>query len=242
MADQTLLAVREADVVVFLVDGRAGLVPLDHDIAELLRREARRTVLCVNKVDGIGEDRAQLEFHELGFERTVPRRRLPQPRRAAPDRHDRRSARRARGGAPRRASRAPARSSRAGRALGGPCGCRAGRRRCRGSRRARATARRIRCPGRCPGRRPTASPDASPEALPHEVRIAFVGRPQRRQVDADQPSSRRGQARRLRQARHHAGTPCRCRSRGAGPRLHADRHGRCQAPRQVSARRSRYSA
>ena len=72
MADQTLLAVREADVVVFLVDGREGLVPTDHDIAALLRREARRTVLCVNKIDGIGEDRAQLEFHELGFERTVP--------------------------------------------------------------------------------------------------------------------------------------------------------------------------
>ena len=72
MAEQTLLAVREADVVVFLVDGREGLVPTDHDIAALLRREARRTVLCVNKIDGIGEERAQLEFHELGFERTVP--------------------------------------------------------------------------------------------------------------------------------------------------------------------------
>ena len=72
MADQTRLAVREADLVVFLVDGRDGLVPLDRDIADLLRREARRVVLCVNKVDGIGEERAQLEFHELGFERVVP--------------------------------------------------------------------------------------------------------------------------------------------------------------------------
>lgn len=72
MADQTLLAVREADVVVFLVDGRDGLVPVDRDIADLLRREARHTVLCVNKIDGIGEDRAQLDFHELGFETTVP--------------------------------------------------------------------------------------------------------------------------------------------------------------------------
>jgi len=72
MADQTLLAVREADVVVFLVDGREGLIPVDRDIADLLRREARHVVLCVNKIDGIGEDRAQLDFHELGFEHTVP--------------------------------------------------------------------------------------------------------------------------------------------------------------------------
>lgn len=72
MADQTLLAVREADVVVFIVDGRDGLMPVDRDIADLLRREAKATVLCVNKIDGIGEDRAQLDFHELGFELTVP--------------------------------------------------------------------------------------------------------------------------------------------------------------------------
>jgi len=72
MADQTLLAVKEADVVVFLVDGRDGLVATDRDIADLLRREAGRVVLCVNKIDGIGEDRAQLEFHELGFEAIAP--------------------------------------------------------------------------------------------------------------------------------------------------------------------------
>jgi len=72
MAGQTLLAVREADVVVFLVDGRDGLVPVDRDVADLLRREAKHTVLCVNKIDGIGEDRAQLDFHELGFDTTVP--------------------------------------------------------------------------------------------------------------------------------------------------------------------------
>ena len=72
MADQTLSAVREADLVVFLVDGRAGLVSVDEEIADILRRQAQRVVLCVNKIDGIGEDKAQLEFHQLGFEHVVP--------------------------------------------------------------------------------------------------------------------------------------------------------------------------
>jgi GTP-binding protein len=72
MADQTLSAVCEADVVVFLVDGRSGLVAIDEDIANILRRQAKHVVLCVNKIDGIGEDKAQLEFHQLGFESMVP--------------------------------------------------------------------------------------------------------------------------------------------------------------------------
>lgn len=71
MADQTLSAVREADLVVFLVDGRAGLVAIDEEIADILRRQAQHVVLCVNKIDGIGEDKAQLEFHQLGFEHMV---------------------------------------------------------------------------------------------------------------------------------------------------------------------------
>lgn len=71
MADQTLNAVIEADVVVFLVDGRAGLVSVDEEIAVILRRQAKHVVLCVNKIDGIGEDKAQLEFHQLGFEQMV---------------------------------------------------------------------------------------------------------------------------------------------------------------------------
>jgi len=72
MADQTLSAVIEADLVVFIVDGRAGLVSVDEEIAVILRRQARHVVLCVNKIDGIGEDKAQLEFHQLGFDIMVP--------------------------------------------------------------------------------------------------------------------------------------------------------------------------
>lgn len=71
MANQTHAAIHEADLVVFIVDGREGLVPTDVEIAERLRRGEKRVLLCVNKIDGIGEDRAALEFHELGFERLV---------------------------------------------------------------------------------------------------------------------------------------------------------------------------
>ncbi|ASJ74879.1 ribosome biogenesis GTPase Der [Granulosicoccus antarcticus] len=71
MADQTLCAVREADLVVFMVDGRSGIVSVDEEIADILRRHARHVMLCVNKIDGIGEDKAQLDFHQLGFDNMV---------------------------------------------------------------------------------------------------------------------------------------------------------------------------
>ena len=61
MADQTLQAVVEADLVVFLVDGRDGSTSIDEDIADVLRRMAKPVLLCVNKTDGIGEDQAQLD-------------------------------------------------------------------------------------------------------------------------------------------------------------------------------------
>ena len=71
MAAQTLEAVREADLVVFMVDGRAGINPVDEDIADILRREAGPVMLCVNKIDGVGEDKALLDFYALGIETTV---------------------------------------------------------------------------------------------------------------------------------------------------------------------------
>jgi len=67
MADQTLQAVLEADLVVFIVDGRDGVTSIDEDIADVLRRMAKHVLLCVNKTDGIGDERAQLDFFGLGF-------------------------------------------------------------------------------------------------------------------------------------------------------------------------------
>jgi len=71
MADQTLQAVNEADIVIFMVDGRDGVTSIDEDIANVLRREAKQVLLCVNKTDGIGDERAQLDFYALGVEPLV---------------------------------------------------------------------------------------------------------------------------------------------------------------------------
>ncbi len=67
MAKQTRQAIAEADVVVFLVDGRAGLTPQDRTIADLLRRSGQPVVIAVNKSEGIPPDRAAAEFYELGM-------------------------------------------------------------------------------------------------------------------------------------------------------------------------------
>jgi GTP-binding protein len=67
MARQSLLAIEEADAVLFLVDGRHGLNPSDEMIANHLRRSNKPISLVVNKTDGINEDIALADFYSLGF-------------------------------------------------------------------------------------------------------------------------------------------------------------------------------
>ena len=67
MAKQTQQAVAEADVVVFVVDARAGLSAQDHDIANYLRRLGKPTVLAANKAEGMLEGVQLAEFYELGL-------------------------------------------------------------------------------------------------------------------------------------------------------------------------------
>jgi GTP-binding protein len=67
MARQTLLAVAEADAVVFLVDAREGLNPHDRSVAQLLRESGRTVWLAVNKAEGLDRAVAAAEFHELGL-------------------------------------------------------------------------------------------------------------------------------------------------------------------------------
>jgi GTP-binding protein len=67
MARQAEAAIAEADVVVFLVDGRTGLAPQDKVIAELLRRSGRPVHLAVNKAEGMNRAVVEAEFHELGL-------------------------------------------------------------------------------------------------------------------------------------------------------------------------------
>jgi GTP-binding protein len=67
MARQTRQAVEEADVVVFIVDGRQGLAPQDAHIADYLRKTGRPLFLVVNKAEGMKYSSVSAEFYELGL-------------------------------------------------------------------------------------------------------------------------------------------------------------------------------
>jgi len=64
---QSRRAVAEADVVLFMVDGRKGVTPTDMEIAETLRRHGGPVILVVNKIDSPVHDQLVLEFHSLGL-------------------------------------------------------------------------------------------------------------------------------------------------------------------------------
>ncbi|MDP3562378.1 MAG: ribosome biogenesis GTPase Der [Legionellaceae bacterium] len=68
MSKQSQHALDEADAVFFLVDGRSGMTPVDHDIAIRLRKIGKKVFLVVNKVDGLDEEVACGDFQSLGFE------------------------------------------------------------------------------------------------------------------------------------------------------------------------------
>ncbi|MBK4716026.1 MULTISPECIES: ribosome biogenesis GTPase Der [Tenebrionibacter/Tenebrionicola group] len=67
MAEQSLLAIEEADVVLFMVDARAGLMPADEAIARHLRSREKPTFLVANKTDGLDADQAIADFWQLGM-------------------------------------------------------------------------------------------------------------------------------------------------------------------------------
>jgi GTP-binding protein len=67
MAKQTKQAVAEADIVVFIVDGRQGLTPHDKTITDFLRRSGRQVMLVVNKSEGMKYTSVTAEFYELGL-------------------------------------------------------------------------------------------------------------------------------------------------------------------------------
>lgn len=67
MARQTQQAVAEADVVIFVLDARAGLSAQDHDIAKYLRRLGKPCVLAANKAEGMLASAQLSEFYELGL-------------------------------------------------------------------------------------------------------------------------------------------------------------------------------
>ena len=72
MAKQTRQAVAEADVVMFVVDARAGVSAQDHDIANYLRKLSKPCVLVANKSEGMQEGFQLAEFFELGLGQVIP--------------------------------------------------------------------------------------------------------------------------------------------------------------------------
>jgi len=64
---QVMLAMEEADVVLFLVDVFSGITALDESIADMLRRSKKKVILAVNKVDNTSEEYNVPEFYGLGF-------------------------------------------------------------------------------------------------------------------------------------------------------------------------------
>lgn len=69
---QVEAAIGEADVIVFLVDGQTGPHPVDHQIADMLRRVDTPVLLVVNKMDRWPQDLSHHEFWELGLGEPLP--------------------------------------------------------------------------------------------------------------------------------------------------------------------------
>ncbi|HTY25529.1 MAG TPA: ribosome biogenesis GTPase Der [Desulfomonilaceae bacterium] len=69
---QTMVAVEQADVIVFLGDGKAGIVPSDHEIVGILRQTDKRVLYTVNKIDSEKQEDFAVDFFRLGVEPIFP--------------------------------------------------------------------------------------------------------------------------------------------------------------------------
>ena len=70
--EQAYAAVQEADVILFLVDGKTGVHPLDERLAEILRKSGPPVLLVVNKMDNLPRDTTHLDFWSLGMGDPIP--------------------------------------------------------------------------------------------------------------------------------------------------------------------------
>jgi len=69
--EQANEAMREADVIVFVVDGREGINPLDEEVARILRKWKKPVIVAVNKVDEPFMEDVKYEAYRLGFDRVI---------------------------------------------------------------------------------------------------------------------------------------------------------------------------
>jgi GTP-binding protein len=70
--EQAQIAIEEAQLVLFVVDGEAGLLPADREIAEVLRRAEKSVLLIVNKADSEKKEQVLGEFYALGLGEPLP--------------------------------------------------------------------------------------------------------------------------------------------------------------------------
>lgn len=64
---QAQLAIEEADVILFVVDGKQGVVPADEEVANILRSSGKPVILVVNKIDSVNQEANIYEFYNLGI-------------------------------------------------------------------------------------------------------------------------------------------------------------------------------
>ncbi len=70
--EQAQVVIDEVDVIIFLVDGKAGITGLDEDVATILRKKDKKVVVAVNKIDNYMRDQENIfEFYALGFEDVI---------------------------------------------------------------------------------------------------------------------------------------------------------------------------
>jgi GTPase len=72
VTDQIERAISQADAIIFLVDGKEGIIAADEEIAEVLRRTAKPVVLAVNKMDVRGSVNQVADFYRLGMGQPIP--------------------------------------------------------------------------------------------------------------------------------------------------------------------------
>src|SRR5436190_22843880 len=65
-------AMRESDVILFVVDAQAGLNPIDQELAKLLRKSKQPVGLVVNKIDHDKHEDLESDFAQLGFDHSIP--------------------------------------------------------------------------------------------------------------------------------------------------------------------------
>ena len=70
--EQVELAIEAANVIILVVNVQEGVVPLDREVAERLRRSGKPVLVAVNKVDTSRAEKDADEFAELGFEKIFP--------------------------------------------------------------------------------------------------------------------------------------------------------------------------